>query len=181
MDLGLNGQVALVTASGRGLGLAIAQELAQEGVRVVLAARSAANLAHVTSSIIAKTGAEIVGLTYDGTRTEDVDRLVQQAEDEFRLIDILVNNSGGPGTASFASLSDNDWRNAIDVKLMAQIRCARAVFPRMVQRGGGRNPHMAGTHGLLAHSYAITAGVVNAALLNLTKGPPKKVRAPTCW
>ena len=69
MDLGLNGQVALVTASGRGLGLAIAQELAQEGVRVVLAARSAANLAHVTSSIIAKTGAEIVGLTYDGTRT----------------------------------------------------------------------------------------------------------------
>ena len=169
MDLGLNGQVALVTASGRGLGLAIAQELAQKGCELFWCRGVQQILAHVTSSIIAKTGAEIVGLTYDGTRTEDVDRLVQQAEDQLGPIDILVNNSGGPETASFASLSDNDWRNAIDVKLMAQIRCARAVFPRMVQRGGGRIVNMAGTHGLLAHSYAIMAGVVNAALLNLTK------------
>ena len=94
---------------------------------------------------------------------------MQQAEDQLGPIDILVNNSGGPETASFASLSDNDWRNAIDVKLMAQIRCARALFQRMVERGGGRIVNMAGTHGLLADSYAITAGVVNAALLNLTK------------
>jgi 3-oxoacyl-[acyl-carrier protein] reductase len=169
MDLGLKGQVALVTAGGRGLGLAIAEELAQEGARIVLSARNAENLVRVTSSIADKTGAEIIGIAADGTRTEDVDRLVQQTEDRLGPIEILVNNSAGPAAADFMTLSDDDWRAAIDVKLMAQIRCARAVFPRMVKRGRGRIVNFAGTHGLLAHSYAITAGVVNAALLNLTK------------
>jgi 3-oxoacyl-[acyl-carrier protein] reductase len=169
MDLGLTDQVVLVTAAGRGLGLAIAQELAQEGARIVLSARNAENLAIAASRIATSTGTDIIGIAADGTRTEDVDRLVQTAEERLGPIDILINNSGGPSTADFATLSDADWRAALEVKLMAQIRCARAVFPRMVKRGGGRIVNFAGTHGLLAHAYAITAGVVNAGILNLTK------------
>jgi 3-oxoacyl-[acyl-carrier protein] reductase len=169
MDLGLANHVALITAAGRGLGLAIAQELAQEGARIVLSARNAEKLAAAVDKIVAETGAEIIGIPADGTKTEDVERLVEQAEKRFGRIDILINNSAGPGTAEFVSLSDEDWYAALDVKLMAQIRCARAVFPGMVKRGGGRIVNLAGTHGLLAHAYAITAGVVNAGILNLTK------------
>ena len=92
-----------MTASGRGLGLAIAQELAQEGVRVVLAARSAAKL-HPRYKVLLspRRGRRMRALHLMEPGPGGVDRIVQQAEDQLGPIDILVNNSGGPETASFS-------------------------------------------------------------------------------
>lgn len=169
MDLGLRGKVALVTAASRGLGKAIAFELAAEGATVVFSARSEGTLKSTAEWIRTETGAEVFPFPADCSSPADVERLVGEVEDRFGRIDVLVNNSPGPPTAPFESLSDAAWREALDVKLLAQIRCARAVFPGMTRRGGGRIVNLVGTHGRQPHAYAVTAGVVNAALLNLTK------------
>ena len=169
MDLGIRDNVALVTAASRGLGAAIARELAAEGARVVIAARQMDTLQPLADSIASDTGARVTPMVSDNTSTESVDRLVEEVESSEGPIDILVNNSAGPGTARFSDLQDGDWQQALDVKLMAQVRQARAVFNRMASRGTGRIVNIVGTHARFVHSYAVTAGVVNAALLNLTK------------
>ena len=169
MDLGLKDRVALVTASSRGIGRAIAEELAAEGATVVISSRNQGNIDEAAQSIAEATGAEVAGIVADCTVLADVERLVEETESRFSRIDILVNNSAGPPADTFDQLSDDDWRGAFEIKLMPQIRCARAVLPGMMQRRWGRIITVVGTHGRLPHAFAITAGVVNSAFLNLGK------------
>lgn len=169
MDLGLSDKTAVVTASSRGLGRAIAEELAAEGARVVISSRDSTALEAVAADIRSRTGADVTPVAADLLDPQQVERLVDETERRVGPIDILVNSSAGPPTKPFASLSDDDWREALDVKLLAQIRPCREVLPRMMARRGGRIVNIVGTHGLYPHAYAVTAGVVNAALLNLTK------------
>lgn len=169
MDLGLSGRIALITASSRGLGRAVAEELAAEGARVVISSRDAPALETVAAEIRNDTGSEVTPIAADLRDPRQVERLVDDTERRVGPIDILVNSSAGPPTKPFAALGDEDWREALDVKLLAQIRPCREVMPRMMARERGRIVNIVGTHGLYPHAYAITAGVVNAALLNLTK------------
>jgi 3-oxoacyl-[acyl-carrier protein] reductase len=173
MDLGLVGKIALVTAASGGLGLATARELAAEGATVVLAGRNrekieAARVVVATRIREAGRGA-IDAVMADCTSKDEIDRLVATTEGRFGRIDILINNSGGPPTAPFTELSDEGWIAAFSAKFLPQVRCARAVFPGMARRRWGRIITFVGTHGRTPHGYAVTAGVVNAALLNLTK------------
>lgn len=169
MDLGLRDRVALVTAASGGLGFAIAKELAAEGAKVVIAARDPDKLAAAAAAIRSATGGAVKAIRADCTRVDEIDAMVKQTEAELGRIDILINNSGGPPTAPFVELSDRGWMDAFDAKFLPQVRCARAVFPGMTRRKWGRIVTLIGTHGRTPHAYAITAGVVNAALLNLTK------------
>ena len=169
MDLGLTDKIAWVPAASQGLGAAIARELAQEGARVVISARREDVLRQVADSIAADTGAEVTPMVCDGTSTVAVDRLVEAVESTIGPIDILINNSGAPGAGSFTELDDDAWRAALDVKLMAQVRQARAVIGRMIARKGGRILNIVGTHARFVHAYAVAPGVVNAGLLNMTK------------
>lgn len=169
MDLGLEGKVALVTAASRGLGYAIALELAAERATIVLSARDEERLASATRSIREMTGVDAVAIRADCTVAEDVCHLVTETEHRFGQIDILINNAPGPTEAPFITLSDAAWREAIDTKLLAMLRCAREVLPGMMRRRFGRIVNIVGTHGRQPHAYAVAAGVVNAALLNLTK------------
>jgi 3-oxoacyl-[acyl-carrier protein] reductase len=169
MDLGLRGKVALVTAASAGLGYAAGRELAVEGAVVVLAARDRAKLDKARAELETATGGSVHALAADCSKAADIDRLVADVESRFGRIDILVNNSGGPPSAPFTELNDNDWIAAFDAKFLPQVRCARAVFPGMAARKWGRIVTFVGTHGRTPRAYAITAGVVNAALLNLTK------------
>ncbi len=169
MDLGIRDKVALVTAASRGLGAAIARELAAEGARVIISARQMDTLSALADTIASETGARVIPIVSDNTSTESVERLVEETEAREGPVEILVTNSLGPETARFSALDDRDWQRALDVKFMAQVRQARAVFDRMVQQRGGRIINVIGTHARYAHAFAITAGVVNAALLNLTK------------
>jgi len=180
MDLGLKDKVALVTAASRGIGAAAAHELAAEGARVVISARNMDTLKPVAEKIASDTAGSVIPIVADNTDPAAIEHLVKRTEAELGPIDILVNNSLGPAAARFSEISDEDWQRAIDVKLMAQIRQARAVFDGMVSRGGGRIINIAGTHARFAHAFAITAGIVNTALLSLTKalaeeGAPAKV------
>jgi 3-oxoacyl-[acyl-carrier protein] reductase len=169
MDLGLNNKIALVTAASRGLGRAIAEELAAEGATVVVSSRNEASLEAVAQDISSATGSRVVPLAADLMDPDAIDSLVDSIEHDIGNIDILVANSGGPMARPFAELTDADWNQALNEKLLAQIRPCRAVLPRMVAREGGRIITMSGVHSYFPHAYAITAGVVNAGLLNLTK------------
>jgi 3-oxoacyl-[acyl-carrier protein] reductase len=169
VDLGLREKVALVTAASGGLGFAIAKELAVEGAQVVIAARNADRLGRARVAIGTATGTAVEAIRADCTRAAEIESLIDEIETRFGRLDILINNSGGPPTAPFTELSDADWHNAFDVKFLPQVRCARAAFPGMARRKWGRIISIVGSHGRTPHAYAITAGVVNAALLNLTK------------
>lgn len=125
MDLGLSGRVALVTASSRGLGRAVAEELAAEGARVVISSRDVPALETVAAEIRNGTGSEVTPIAADLRDPRQVERLVDDTERRVGPIDILVNSSAGPPTKPFAALGDEDWREALDVKLLAQIRPCR--------------------------------------------------------
>ncbi len=132
MELGLAGKRALVTGASRGIGSAIADALAAEGVRVALAARTAADV-EAAAQRLREQGAEAVALTGDLTLAADVERVVQEAAAAFSGLDILVNNVGG----GMGGNTDEAWQYTFDINLNAAVRASRAVTPLMqAQRHG---------------------------------------------
>ena len=141
MDLGLAGKVALVTGGSKGIGAAIAASLSQEGVRVVVCARTTAEVERTASAIAKSTGVDVLGLTADVTRREDLERMVAQASERFGGIDILVSNAGVPGGIGFGPIDKVEDANVmkdVETKFMGTLRAARAVVPHMKQKGWGR-------------------------------------------
>lgn len=169
MDLGLADKVVLVPAASGGLGFAAATEFASARAKLAICARDGDRLEQATKDLKSRGAAAIFSVRADCTVASEVEHFVSEAERRFGRIDVLIGNSPGPQAKPFTDLSDDDWRNAFEVKLLAQIRLARLVFPGMVRRRWGRIIFLAGTHGRQPHAYAITAGVVNAGLLSFAK------------
>ena len=139
MDLALSGKTALVAAASRGLGKAVALRLAQEGARVVICARDAAAVSDAVSAVSKiSEGGPALGLTVDLNKTEDIDRLGGELNDQTAGVDILINNAGGPPPGLFGALDDNKWQAAFDLTLMSAVRLTRLVLPHMRSRQWGR-------------------------------------------
>ena len=138
MNLGLAGRVALVAAGSKGLGRAIAEELAAEGMSLVICARNNDVLQEAAEAIRASTGAEVLAISGDVSKPEDVDRITKAAFDRFGAVDVLVTNAGGPPSGKFESLTDEMWRGAVDLTLMSVINLTAAVLPRMKEKNWGR-------------------------------------------
>jgi 3-oxoacyl-[acyl-carrier protein] reductase len=138
LDLGLEGKVALVTAASKGLGRAVATELAREGTRVVISSRDEEALVQAADEIHGETGAEVDYRAADLTLAGDIEDLVSHAVERFGGVDVLVNNTGGPPAGTFEDLDDEAWQGAFEQILMSLIRCVRGVLPLMRERGGGR-------------------------------------------
>jgi len=138
MDLGIEGRAALVAASSRGLGRAVAHELAAEGVDLVLNARGEERLRATRDAIAAESGVRVEAIAADLSVPEEVDRLVTGAIDRLGRIDILVTNSGGPPAGPFESHDLDAWRAAYRNNLESAIGLARGVLPGMKERGWGR-------------------------------------------
>lgn len=136
MDLQLNDKVALVTAASKGLGKAAAYELAKEGAKVAMCARSQ-QLETTASEIWAKTRAEILPVRADVTKQDQVEHLVKATMQKFGRIDILIINAGGPKPGGFLDLEVNDWETAIQLTLMSAVRLSYAVTPHMLAQGEG--------------------------------------------
>src|ERR1043166_484888 len=101
MDLGLKNKVALVAAASRGLGRAVAEELAREGASLVICARQRETIERAAQEIASNSGTEVLGVAADVSDADDVKRLAQFSLDRFGRIDILVTNSGGPPAGPF--------------------------------------------------------------------------------
>ncbi len=169
MDLQLADKVVVIMAASRGLGKSIAAGFAAEGARVVIAARDEAALAAAADDILVETGRRPHVYRADVTSNDDCVALVRDTVERFGRLDVMVCNSGGPKTAPFDELTDDDWREALDVKVVAQLRTAREAFVAMQPFRTGVIIVLAGTHGRQPRSYSVTAGVTNAALINASK------------
>lgn len=169
MDLGLRGKVAVVTAASGGLGRAIAEEFAAEGTTTIIAARNEARLAATAEEIAQKTGGTAIPYRADCTVAADIAALVHDTMQKHGRLDVMICNSIGPKTAPFDEMTDDGWREALDVKVVAQIRIAREAFKAMQKQRSGCILFMAGTHGRQPKTYSVTAGVTNAALINASK------------
>ncbi len=138
MDLGLTGRVALVAAASKGLGRAIAEELAAEGAKLALCSRDAAAIEATGRAIAAATGAQVLARAADVTRPEDVAALVDAALERFGKVDVLVTNGGGPPSGPFESHDAAAWRRAAEGVLFAPVELTRRVLPGMKERRWGR-------------------------------------------
>ena len=136
MDLELKDKIAVVAASSKGLGKAAALELAREGAKLVISARSSV-LENTAAQIREETGGEVLTVRADLTVSEDVDRLVNKAIDHFGRIDILVINAGGPPTGNFLDLKPSDWEAAVQLTLMSAVRLCYAAVPHMLKQRSG--------------------------------------------
>ncbi len=138
MDLGLTGKVALVAAASKGLGRAVAEELAAEGAHLVLCARTDDTLQQTCAAIREASGGRVLGVAADVAQPADVARLVQTALTEFGRIDILVTNAGGPPAGTFEQHDAAAWAAATNLLLTSVVELTRAVLPGMKARGWGR-------------------------------------------
>jgi 3-oxoacyl-[acyl-carrier protein] reductase len=141
VNLGLEGKVAVVVASSKGLGRAAALELAAEGARVVICARGEEAL-EATRADIQAAGGEVRAVSVDTGNAADLERLIATAESEFGPVDILVTNGGGPTPGTFDEVGDSDWDAAVEGTLNSVVRLSRRVLPGMRERGWGRIIHI---------------------------------------
>jgi 3-oxoacyl-[acyl-carrier protein] reductase len=129
MELGLDGRVAIVAASSKGLGKASALALANEGARVTVCARTEADLDATAEEIRTRMGVEVLAVPADLTRAEDIERVITTTVERFGGVDVLVNNSGGPPRGRFDELTDDDWRRSLEIVTLNVVRFVRAVLP----------------------------------------------------
>ena len=178
MDLKLWGKVAVVAGASRGIGRAIARALAQEGCRLVLAARGEEGLQAIERELAAS-GATVSSLAVDLTAPGGPERLVQTALDACGAIDVLVNNVGGSSGGAFADNTVTDFERGLERNLWPAIRASIAAVPAL-ERSHGTVIHISSIYGREAGGL-ITYNVAKAALLSLTKGmardlAPKGIR-----
>ena len=138
MDLGIRDRVAVVAASSRGLGRAVAEALAAEGVRVALCARDPDALAGTARGIQERSGTEVFYQALDVTNPAAVKTFVDATLDRFGRVDIGVANAGGPPSKSFAATSVDDWRHAFDLNFMSTLYLVRELLPHMQRQKWGR-------------------------------------------
>lgn len=138
MDLGLKGRVAIVAAASKGLGRAVAEELAREGCEVAICARTAEELERAANEIGSVHGRKVFSRAMDVTSAESVRKFVEAVDKKFGRVDICVTNAGGPPAKKFLDISLEEWRAAVELTLMSSVYFAREVLPRMRRNRWGR-------------------------------------------
>lgn len=138
MDMGITNRVAVVAASSKGLGYAIAHGLGAEGCRVVVSARTEDDVRDAAERIADETGAETEPIVADVSVAGDCERLIAGAAERFGGVDILVTNTGGPPAGRFETLSEEQWASGFDSTLMNVVRLIRAAVPHMKANSWGR-------------------------------------------
>jgi len=169
MDLHLTNKVALVTGASKGIGAAIAWELASEGADIAMCARGARELGDQAERIAAL-GRQVVAVPADVATAAGVDSVVEAARATFGRVDILVNNAGGaPGPGGFMNLRDEHWQAAWELNVMSAVRFCRALIPGMVERRWGRVINIASTSAREPDIVVCAYNSAKAALLALSK------------
>jgi 3-oxoacyl-[acyl-carrier protein] reductase len=178
MDLSLTDRVAIVTGSTRGLGLASATALVQEGCRVAVCARGEAGLRETAAALgkIAGASDRILAVKADVSREQDVSDLIGRTVDAFGGLDILVNNVGLAGGATITDTSDAEWQEAFDQTLFPAVRASRLAVPHLRRRGGGVILMIASIYGRESGGR-MTYNAVKAAEISLAKAMAQQLAA----
>ncbi|GIH16036.1 oxidoreductase [Rugosimonospora africana] len=168
----LSGRVALVTGASKGIGLAVTQALADEGVRVAAAARSVTvELAKLAEQ------ADVRPVTVDLSTPDGPAAAVDAAVAAYGGLDILVNNVGGvrPRTGGFLSVGDDEWLTALNINFLAAVRSTRAALPHLLRSAAGSIVTIASVNAALPDPLVIDYSAAKAALANFCKSLSKEV------
>lgn len=138
MNLGLEGKTALVTASSKGIGKAAAEELASEGCHVAICSRNKDELENTAEEIKRKYNVDVSWSVCDLNKSADIENTYNVVLKQFRKIDILVNNCGGPIPGFFRDISEDDWISAFEQVFLSAVRFSNFVIPGMVVKQWGR-------------------------------------------
>jgi 3-oxoacyl-[acyl-carrier protein] reductase len=138
MDLGIRGKTALVTASSKGIGKAVAEMLAEEGCKVAICARTKNDLEITANELRRRYDTDITWCVCDLNKARDVENTFAVVKKQFGSIDILVNNCGGPIPGSFRELKDEDWQSAFELVLMSAVKFSSLILPDMILKEWGR-------------------------------------------
>jgi NAD(P)-dependent dehydrogenase (short-subunit alcohol dehydrogenase family) len=168
MELGLAGRRAVVTGGSKGIGLAVARELAAEGAAVALCARNAEEVDAAAAGLRAS-GATVHAQVADVTDAAQVEQFIAASAEALGGIDVLVNNAGAAHPGTFATLTDEDWHGDLDVKLFSQIRCTRAALPWLRQSSAPRVVNVNAVYAKYPDHKFFATTVNRAACLNLSK------------
>ena len=166
MDLGLKDRVAIVTGGNRGIGYAISAELLKEGAHVVVASLDPARNKDAVEKL--KANGRAIGVPTDLNDPAAVESLFKTALAEFGRLDILINNATSIAQGSFFAMTEESWDHAFDSKLRGTVRCIRHAVPPMRERKWGRIVNISGGAAWTPQLGAITTGINNAAVQNLT-------------
>lgn len=173
----LDGQVALVTGSSRGIGRAIAEELARAGAAVVINYAASASAAESAAAELRGAGARVAVIRADVSDFAQTQAMVEQTVREFGRVDILVNNAGITRDKTLKNMTLEDWQMVLRVNLDSVFNCTKAVLPYMIEQRGGKIINISSVIGQMgnlgqanyAASKAGMIGFAKAAALELAR------------
>jgi 3-oxoacyl-[acyl-carrier protein] reductase len=170
----LAGRTAVVTGGTRGIGLAIARALAEDGASVVVSGRDAARLESAVSELEGL-GAAVVGVTADQSKREDCDRLVDAAKERFGRIDVLVNNAGITRDQLLVRMKDDEWDQVMDTNLRGVFLMTRATAKSMMRQKAGRIINITSTAGAMGNPGQVNYSAAKAGVIGLTKAAAREL------
>ncbi len=186
MDLQLTDQTVVVTGASRGIGLAVASTLLDEGARVLAASRSRSE---DLDALAAAHGERLLHVPADLTRPDAPAEVVARAVEAFGGLDALVNNAGGAPDgsgprSSFLDVTDADWQATFELNFFSAVRTSRAALPILLERGGGAIVNVSSVNGRRPFPFVVDYAASKAAMTNLTKAlseefGPRGVRVNT--
>jgi len=171
----LNGRVAVVTGSSRGLGRAIAVKLASLGAKVVVNYRSDKPAGEETLRLIQQAGGEAIVIQADVSVFDDAQRLIQSALDHFGRLDILVNNAGTTRDTLLVRMSEEEWDIVVDTNLKGVFNCCKAAQRSMLKQRYGRIVNITSIAGLAGNAGQTNYSAAKAGQIGFTKALAKEV------
>jgi 3-oxoacyl-[acyl-carrier protein] reductase len=170
----LAGKVAIVTGGNRGIGLAIARLLAEDGASVVVSGRDAARLEAAVKEL-ESLGAPAMAVAADAAKREDADGLVEATRERFGRIDVLVNNAGITRDQLLVRMKDDDWDQVLDTNLRGVFLMTRAVGKVMMRQKSGRIINIASTAGAMGNPGQVNYSAAKAGVIGLTKAAGREL------
>jgi 3-oxoacyl-[acyl-carrier protein] reductase len=177
MDLGIQNKVALVLASSKGLGKAVAIELAKEGARVIICGTDVQALAATEAEINAIAPAKVKSFVCDITDEKQRKELVTQSVNAFGTIDILVTNTGGPAAGPFEQFQLEDWKQLYNLLFLSAVDIIQQVLPGMKEKGFGRILTVTSVAVKQPADNLISSNAVRSGLVGLVKSLSNEVAA----
>lgn len=171
----LEGKIAFVTGAGRGIGRAVAEALANEGVRVGLLARTEAQVKEVAQSIIAQGGTAAYA-TADVTNNEEVQQAVASLTTALGQADILINNAGMGGFGKLLEQDQDTWVKIVDTGIKGTYYVTHAVLPQLIEKNEGDIINISSTNGLNGAATSTAYSAAKFGIIGLTESLAQEVR-----
>jgi 3-oxoacyl-[acyl-carrier protein] reductase len=174
--MGLSGKVALITGSARGIGKAIALELANHGAKIVINDILPKNEIDKTLEEFRKSGDRAIGIRADITIFEEVESMVKEIINKFGKIDILVNNAGITRDSLLIRMKEEDWDTVININLKGTFNCSKTVAKYMMrQKSGGKIVNISSVIGLVGNIGQANYAASKAGIIGFTKSLAKEL------